>query len=97
MKHFFRTHLTPPEALALADSFFPTIGLKQSAGGARTRTLTGPLGTMKMDVRPEGGHYTFVEVETDQMGESRLDRNVKRYFVELHRKADPSHLLEAAY
>jgi hypothetical protein len=48
-------------------------------------------------VRKEGGHYTFVEISTDQMGESRLDRNAKRFFVELHRTGDPSHRIEAAY
>jgi hypothetical protein len=48
-------------------------------------------------VRPEGGHYTFVEVQTDMMGESRIDRNVKRFFVTLHRRDDPAHVLEAAY
>ena len=32
-------------------------------------------------MKAEGGHYTFVEVDTDQMGESRLDRNVKKFFV----------------
>jgi hypothetical protein len=31
------------------------------------------------------------------MGESRIDRNVKRFFVTLHRKVDPAHALEAAY
>ena len=64
---------------------------------ARTRQLTGPLGTLKLSVRAEGGHYTFVEVVTDQMGESRLDRNVKKFFVQIHRAEDPSHTLEAAY
>jgi hypothetical protein len=34
---------------------------------------------------------------TDQVGESRLDRNVKRYFVKVHRVADPRHELKAAY
>jgi hypothetical protein len=97
MKHFYRTHLTPVDALALGDTFFATLGMKQSAGGARTRTFSGPLGTMKMHVGSEGGHYTMVVVETDQMGESRLDRNVKRFFVDLHRKADSGHKLEAAY
>jgi hypothetical protein len=52
---------------------------------------------MKLSARAEGGHYTFVEVQTDQMGESRLDRNVKRFFVTLHRAEDPRHTLEAAY
>jgi hypothetical protein len=31
------------------------------------------------------------------MGESRLDRNVKRFFVALHRADDPAHTLEASY
>ena len=53
--------------------------------------------TVQVSARPEGGHYTFVEAATDQMGESRIDRNVKRYFVTLHRKTEPSHALEAAY
>ena len=48
-------------------------------------------------VRAEGGHYTFVEAATDQMGESRMDRNVKRFFVRLHRAEDPSHTLQASY
>jgi hypothetical protein len=38
-----------------------------------------------------------VQIATDQIGESRLDRNAKRFFVELHRSAHPSHRLEAAY
>ena len=29
----------------------------------RTRTFTGPLGALKLTVKAEGGHYTFVEVE----------------------------------
>ena len=37
------------------------------------------------------------EAVTDQVGESRLDRNVKRFFVELHRAADPTHVPEASY
>ena len=97
MRHFHRTHLVPSDVIELADAFFPALGLVQSAAGARERTFVGPLGTLALAVKPEGGHYTFVEVETDQMGESRLDRNVKKFFVRLHRKADPTHRLEAAY
>ena len=80
-----------------ADAFFPALELKPSATGGRSRTFAGPLGTMTVTAKPEGGHYTFVEADTDQMGESRLDRNVKRFFVTLHRQADPGHKLEAAY
>ena len=97
MRHFYRTHLAPAVVIAAADEFFSALALASSAAAPRTRTFNGPLGTLRLKVKPEGGHYTFVEVGTDQMGESRLDRNVKRFFVELHRRADPTHELEAAY
>jgi len=43
----------------------------------------------------EGGHYTFVQIDTDQMGESRLDRNAKKFFVELHRAEHPEYPMPA--
>lgn len=97
MRHFYRSHRPPADVLAAADSFFPKIGLTQVASTPRTRTFSGPLGATRLSVKAEGGHYTFVEFETDQMGESRLDRNVKRFFVQLHRTEDPSHALDASY
>jgi hypothetical protein len=97
MRHFYRSHGPPADALAAADEFFPALGLTVVTTSARSRAFTGALGTIKLYVKAEGGHYTFVEVATDQMGESRMDRNVKRFFVELHRTDDPSHTLEAAY
>ena len=97
MRHFFRTHLTPAAVMKAADAFFPALQLAPSATQPRSRTFGGALGALTLSAKPEGGHYTFVEVDTDQMGESRLDRNVKRFFVTLHRQADPSHGLEAAY
>ena len=97
MRHYYRSHLTVAEVLAAADEFFPSIGLAQQTTAPKTRTYTGALGNMRLSVRAEGGHYTFVQVDTDQMGESRLDRNAKRFFVELHRTSDPAHKLEAAY
>jgi hypothetical protein len=97
MRHFHRTHITPVAALEIADRFFTKLGLAQVSTEPRGRTYSGPLGAMTLAVVPEGGHYTRIEVETDQMGESRLDRNVKRFFVQVHRAADPSHRLQAAY
>lgn len=97
MRHFFRTQLTPVEVLRVADEFFPTLPLDRTGHTARTRTYSGVLGTLQLSAKKEGGHYTFVQVQTDQMGESRLDRNAKRFFVKLHRVSDPSHRLEAAY
>ena len=97
MRHFYRSHSTPADVLVVADRFFGDLGLTLVATTARTRQLTGTLGVLKLSVKAEGGHYTFVDVVTDQMGESRLDRNVKKFFVHLHRADDPSHALEAAY
>lgn len=89
--------------MGAADEFFAELELAPLARGDRDRTWRGVVGdpevpsSLRLMVRPEGGHYTFVEVHTDQMGESRIDRNVKRFFVTLHRMENPSHALEAAY
>ena len=97
MRHFYRSHLPPADVLDVADRFFAALGLSSVATTTRIRHLSGSLGVMQLTVRPEGGHYTFIEVVTDQMGESRMDRNVKKFFVAVHRAEDPSHTLEAAY
>jgi len=97
MRHFYRSHSTPADVLVVADRFFPELGLTLVTSAVRARAFSGPLGALKLSVKAEGGHYTFVEVSTDQMGESRLDRNVKKFFVALHRADDPSHTLEASY
>jgi hypothetical protein len=97
MRLFHRTSLPPAQVLAEADAFFGALGMRTLAGDARRRRMQGPLGQLQLSVKMEGGHYTFVEVHTDQVGESRLDKNVKQYFVRLHRIADPRHALEASY
>lgn len=103
MRHFHRTQLHPDAVLATADAFFPTIGMLPAAQTARSRTYKGTVGTpeipsqLTVTVKMEGGHYTFVEAHTDQMGESRLDRNVKKFFVELHKQVDPTHTFAPAY
>ena len=103
MRHFFRTNLAPLDVIEAADPFFAALGLQTVGSSARSRTYRGVVGepevpvTVQISAKPEGGHYTFVEATTDQMGESRIDRNVKRFFVTLHRKSEPSHALEAAY
>jgi len=103
MRHFYRTHVSPAEVMVAADAFFAGLGLSTAARGERERVYRGVVGTpevvanLRLTAKPEGGHYTFVEVHTDQMGESRLDRNVKRFFVGLHKHDDQHHELEAAY
>jgi hypothetical protein len=97
MRHFFRSHLKPDQVFAIADTFFPSILENSTASARRTRNFSGPLGALKLSVRMEGGHYTFVQIDTDQTGESRLDRNAKKFFVELHRAEDPAYQLTASY
>lgn len=97
MRLFHRTTLTPDAALELADTFFVALGLTRNSSDARARTFSGALGNLTLNVRMEGGHYTLVDAYTDQIGESRLDKNVKKYFVALHRQADPAHQVEAGY
>ena len=103
MKHFHRTSVLPDRVLAEADAFFPTIGLAMTHTTNSSRTYQGIVGTpevsatLVLSVKMEGGHYTFVEGSTDQMGESRLDRNVKKFFVRLHRQVDSRHAMSAAY
>ncbi|MBL8981157.1 MAG: hypothetical protein JNL26_03180 [Gemmatimonadetes bacterium] len=103
MRHFYRTHMAPADVIAAADAFFAGLGLTAASQGPRERVFKGVVGTpevvahVRLTARPEGGHYTFVEVHTDQMGESRVDRNVKKFFVGLHRHEDTRHQLEAAY
>jgi len=97
VKHFYRTSIAPAEALQVAESFFSQLGLAMTGNAPRARTFAGALGTVRVTAGAEGGHYTFVEAQTDQIGESRLDKNVKKFFVDLHRLAEPRHALEAGY
>ena len=103
MKHFFRTHVAPDAVLVAADSFFPTIGMKPTTVARDSRAFEGVVGTpdevvmLKIAVKMEGGHYTFVEAHSSAQGESRLDRNVKKFFVQLHRQDDAQHAPLAAY
>ncbi len=97
MRLFHRTTLTPDEVLQTADTFFSSLGLTRSSAEHRSRVYAGTLGTMTLGVRMEGGHYTLIDVATDQIGESRLDKNVKKLFVAIHRQADTSHRVEAGY
>ena len=97
MRLFHRTSGAPTAILEAADAFFGTLGLATTGATDRGREYAGPLGAMRLIVRMEGGHYTLVQVYTDQMGESRLDKNVKKFFVSLHRAADPRHALHSGF
>ena len=96
MRYFHRTSASPDTALAEADRFFGG-HLASAETGVRSRTFTGALGSVKVRVQMEGGHYTRITVETDQMGESELDKLAKRFLGLVHTKAEPQHELRGAY
>jgi hypothetical protein len=55
------------------------------------------LGQLLVSAVAEGGHYTLVTVETNQPGESELDKLAKRFLGVVHTMAEPGHALRGAY
>jgi hypothetical protein len=96
LKYFHRTHLSPDEVLAGASSFFGTT-LAPMEEGPRRRQYAGSIGRISVSVQPEGGHYTLVTVETNQVGESEADKLAKRFLTLVHTRADPNHRPIGAY
>lgn len=97
MRLYHRTSIIPADVIALADQHFAALGMRASADTTRSRQFSGDLGTLRLSVRSDGGHYSLIEAITDQIGESRLDKNVKKFFNAVHRAADPHHLPTAGY
>jgi hypothetical protein len=96
MRYFHRTSLSPDAALAAAKAYFGQ-RLAPSEEAARRLGFRGALGKVTVSVKAEGGHYTFIDVQTDQVGESELDRLAKRFLSEVHRQAEPTHEVRGAY
>ena len=96
MRYFHRTSLSPDDALAEADRHFG--GRFQAVtSGARARIFQGAVGTITVQVEPEGGHYTHITVTTDQVGESEADKTAKRFLTMVHARADGRHVARGAY
>jgi hypothetical protein len=96
MRYFHRTALTPDQVLAEADTFLGA-RVGASAPGARRRVYRGTVGEVTVTVRAEGGHYTLVNVETSNVGESEVDKLAKRFLALVHAKLEPAHTLRGAY
>ena len=96
MKYFHRTSITPDAAVARAAEFFGA-RLTPVEEAPRRRRFGGTLGQLTVSVRAEGGHYTLVTIETDQPGESELDKLAKRFLTVVHTMADPAHEPRGAY
>ncbi len=96
MKYFHRTSLAPAAVLEAAKAFFGS-RMTPAEEAPRRRAYASPLGKVTVSARAEGGHYTFVEVTTDQVGESELDKVAKRFLAEVHQRDEPGHELRGAY
>ena len=96
MKYFHRTHASPDEMLQRAAEFFGS-RLTPVEEEARRRTFAGAIGKIGVTVQAEGGHYTLVTVETDQVGESEADKLAKRFLTVAHAAIHPTHRSIGAY
>ena len=96
MKYFHRTSVPPDAVIQRATGFFSG-RLAPVEEGARRRRFAGAIGQLGVTALPEGGHYTLVTVETNQPGESELDKLAKRFLSVVHTLADPEHPLRGAY
>ena len=96
MKYFHRTHLPPGEVLADASRFFGG-NLAPMEEEPRRRQYAGSIGRISVSVQAEGGHYTLVTVETNQVGESEADKLAKRFLTLVHTRAEPGHRPIGAY
>ena len=96
MKYFHRTHTSLPEMLGLARRVLRRAA-HAGAGGAAPAQFAGAIGKISVTVQAEGGHYTLVTVETDQVGESEADKLAKRFLTVAHAATHPSHRPIGAY
>ncbi|MBI1966359.1 MAG: hypothetical protein HYS40_00060 [Gemmatimonadetes bacterium] len=96
MRYFHRTSASPDQVLEAAKAFF---GARSTPAeeAPRRRVYSGAIGKVTIAVKAEGGHYTFVEVTTDQVGESEIDKLAKRFLAEVHRIVEPAHEVRGAY
>ena len=96
MKYFHRTSVSPAVVVDRATAFFaPRLAPVEEA--ARRRRFAGAIGQLTISAHAEGGHYTLVSAETNQPGESELDKLAKRFLSIVHTLADPAHPLRGAY
>ena len=96
MKYFHRNHVSPERMLGLAAEFFGS-RLTPVQEEPHRRAFAGAIGKISVTVQPEGGHYTLVTVETDQVGESEADKLAKRFLTLVHTMAEPEHVPRGAY
>ena len=96
MRYFHRTQISPDAVLEEADRYFPNRAAVTESGD-RYRVYAGTIGRISLHVEAEGGHYTLIKLETDQLGESEADKGAKRFLTTVHQHEHQSHVARGAY
>jgi hypothetical protein len=96
MKYFHRTSVGPDQVMARATEFFAR-RVAPVEEGSRRRRFAGAIGQLTVTAEAEGGHYTLVTMDTNQPGESELDKLSKRFLSVVHTLAEPDHILRGSY
>ena len=96
MKYFHRSQLSPDAVLARAAEYFGA-RLTPAEERPRRRAFAGAIGRITVEVQAEGGHYTLINMETDQVGESEADKLAKRFLTLVHTLEHPTHRPIGAY
>jgi len=97
MRYFHRARAAPEHVLARARDFFTAHGFRAEVGPGDHARFTSQLGIVDLYVEIEGGHYTRVNLATSAVGESDLDKRVKRFMSEFHRTEEPGYVVRGAY
>jgi hypothetical protein len=96
MRFYHRTSLAPDQVLAEADRYFESIGAL-SDSGERSRTFAGEVGNFSVSVRPEGGHYTRITIDTGRPTQGEAEKLAKGFFTSVHMKVHPDHVARGAH
>ena len=96
MKYFHRTHL-PAEAVLQRAVESSAGRLAPVEEAPRRRRFAGTIGQVTVTVEAEGGHYTRITVDTNQVGESEADKLAKRFLTLVHTLAHAGHEPRGAY
>ena len=96
MRYFHRTSLSRNAVLEEADRHFAN-RLQVAQTGQRTREYAGAAGKISLRVEAEGGHYTLVNVATNQLSESEADRLAKGFITSVHKRVHSAHVARGAY
>ena len=60
-------------------------------------SFTGAAGRISLAVRPEGGHYTRITVETDKTCQGEVEKLAKAFFTPVHTKVHADHVVRGAH